>query len=103
MVASRSLHKGKCCNRRLWRGGRRGSLDYRGYLKPRSRSHAEANSNDHLLTLQFNWGDVEKFAGTFFVGVSPEFEMALYSMCFLVGEQENEVELDTGTDTFGLT
>jgi len=35
--------------------------------------------------------------------LSPEFEMVLYTMCFLVGEQENQVELNTGTDTFGLT
>lgn len=80
----------------------RQKVDYRGYLKPRSHGEAEANSNDHLLTLQFNWGNVEKFAGTFFIGVSPEFEMALYTMCFLVGEEANEVELDTGTDKFGL-
>jgi len=80
----------------------RGKLDYRGYLKPKSKGDAHHNSNDHLLTLQFNWAGVEKFAGTFFVGVSPEFEMALYSMCFLIGEEENEVELDTGDDVFGL-
>lgn len=45
---------------------------------------------------------MEKFVGTSFVGVSPEFEMALYTMCFLVGEQENEVSLNTGTDVFGV-
>lgn len=79
-----------------------GTVDYRGYIKPRSNGDSNANSNDHLLTLQFNWEGVEKYVGTFFVGVSPEFEMALYTMCFLVGGEENAFELDTGTDVFGL-
>jgi poly(U)-specific endoribonuclease len=80
----------------------KGALDYRGYIKPKSNSEASADSNDYLLTLQFAWNGVEKFVGTSFVGVSPEFEMALYTMCFLVGGEENEVELNTGTDTFGI-
>jgi poly(U)-specific endoribonuclease len=80
----------------------KGDLDYRGYIKPRSNSDALADSNDHVLSLQFSWQGVEKFVGTSFVGVSPEFEMAVYTTCFLVGEEENEVELNTGTDSFGL-
>lgn len=79
-----------------------GRLDYRGYIKPKSRNSASADSNDHLLTIQFRWNGVEKFVGTSFIGVSPEFEMALYTLCFLSGEQENNVDLSTGTDTFGL-
>lgn len=79
-----------------------GKVDYRGYLKPKCKSFATANSDDHLLTLQFSWGGIEKFAGTFFVGTSPEFEMAVYSMCFLVGGEDNEVEINTGTDVFGV-
>lgn len=80
-----------------------GRLDYRGYIKPRSQSSSESDSNDHLLTIQFRWQGVEKFVGTSFIGTSPEFEMALYTMCFLVGEEQNEVELNTGTDSFGIT
>ena len=84
---------------------KRGNLDYRGYIKPRSRNDALADSNDHLLTLQFSWNGVEKFVSSSFIGVSPEFEFALYTMCFLVGEEKNDVELNTGgveNDTFGL-
>jgi len=82
---------------------KKGTLDYRGYIKPRSNDGAQHDDNDHLLTLQFAWNGVEKFVGTSFIGVSPEFEMALYTMCFLVGTEENEVNLDTGTgDTFGI-
>ncbi len=79
-----------------------GTVDYRGYIKPKSLTDALADSNDHVLTLQFFWKGVEKIMGTSFIGVSPEFEMAVYSTCFLVGKEDNPVELDTGTDLFGL-
>eukprot|EP00536_Pseudo-nitzschia_multiseries_P017987 jgi/Psemu1/53534/gm1.53534_g len=80
-----------------------GSLDYRGYIKPRGRSSASTNFDDHLLTIQFHWEGVEKAVGTSLIGTSPEFEMALYTTCFLMGEEDNEVSLDTGTgDVFDL-
>jgi len=81
---------------------KRGDVDYRGYIKPKSYSDAPTDDNDHVLTLQFNWNGVPKKVGTSFVGVSPEFEMALYTMCFLVGEKENIFDIDTGTDLFKL-
>lgn len=79
-----------------------GRIDYRGYLKPKSKTDALADSNDHVLTIQFFWKGVEKVMGTSFIGTSPEFEMAVYSLCWLTGEEENAVDLDTGTDLFGL-
>ena len=43
---------------------------------------------------------VEKFVGTSFIGVSPEFELALYTMAFMrtlhTGEEDNYVTLDVG-------
>ena len=81
---------------------KKGTVDYRGYIKPRSRNQAQTNDDDHVLTLQFTWNGVEKSVGTSFIGVSPEFEMALYTICFLVGENENEIDLNTGLDEFKL-
>jgi len=87
----------------FWLEERKGNIDYRGYIKPKSRySNAETNNDDPVLTLQFSWNGVEKFVGTNFIGVSPEFEMALYTMAFLSGEEENEVTLDTGGEFFDL-
>lgn len=89
----------------------KGNIDYRGYIKPRGKqasSHCSDGSDDHLLTLQFAWKNhdqntyVEKFVGTMFIGVSPEFEMALYTMCFLFGQEENILTLDTGVDIFEI-
>jgi len=81
---------------------KKGNIDYRGYIKPRGHSDAETNSDDHVLTLQFDWNGVEKFVGTSFIGTSPEFEMALYTTCFLLGEEDNPITLNTGTDIFEL-
>ena len=35
-------------------------------------------------------------------GVSPEFELALYTLAFFTGDRENEVTLDTGRESFDL-
>lgn len=87
----------------FWLEERKGNIDYRGYIKPRSRdSTAETNDDDPVLTLQFSWNGVEKFVGTSFIGVSPEFELALYTMAFLAGDNENIVTLDTGGECFDL-
>jgi len=80
----------------------KGNLDYRGYIKPQDHSEAVANSDDNVLTLQFRWNGIEKFVGTSFIGVSPEFEFAVYTMCFLLGEEENNIVLKTNTDEFRL-
>ncbi len=81
---------------------KKGALDYRGYIKPRDYSEAESNSDDHVLTLQFRWNGIEKFVGTSFIGVSPEFEFAVYTTCFLLGDEENDIVLKTNTDEFHL-
>ena len=77
-----------------------GNLDYRGYIKPRSRNEAQTDDDDQLLTIQFTWKGVEKSVGSSFIGTSPEFELALYTMCFLVGEEENDITITTESDTF---
>ena len=80
----------------------KGNLDYFGYIKPRSRTDARTDDDDHLLTLQFKWYGVMKKLGSMFVGVSPEFEMALYTLCFLMGKETYQFCLSTGEEAFEM-
>jgi poly(U)-specific endoribonuclease len=80
-------------------------LDYRGYIKPKNVGDAQSNSDDHVLTLQFVHRGATKELGTMFIGTSPEFEIAIYTICFLCGTANNGnnlVRLNTGTDVFEL-
>jgi poly(U)-specific endoribonuclease len=42
---------------------------------------------DQLVTLKFRWKGDLKPCGSVFVGVSPEYEVALYSLCFFLGKE----------------
>jgi poly(U)-specific endoribonuclease len=83
-------------------------LDYRGYIKPKSHGDAPSDSDDHVLTLQFVHNGATKELGTMFIGTSPEFEIAAYTICFLCGASNsgtngsNLIRLNTGTDVFEL-
>eukprot|EP00959_Pyramimonas_sp_CCMP1952_P038749 811400-Pyramimonas_sp.AAC.1 len=76
------------------------SSQTRGFHSPRYRY--DIYQTDHpvvdragrqVMTIQFAWGGETKSVGTSFLGVSPEFEIALYTLCFLSGSEETEVEL----------
>ncbi|RHY26213.1 hypothetical protein DYB32_007798, partial [Aphanomyces invadans] len=68
-----------------------GRLDYLGYIKPkqRGRSTLEPDEYEQLVSHELVWIMV----WSSLIGVSPEFEMALYTLCFLNGEEANEVQL----------
>lgn len=52
-------------------------LDYRGFLNYYS-------SEPSRLKLQFYWGNYKKLVSSVFLGTSPEFEIAVYTLCFMV-------------------
>ncbi|CAN1748508.1 Uridylate-specific endoribonuclease B [Linum perenne] len=53
----------------------------------------QPDSESQLLTIQFEWNGVLKSVSSTMIGVSPEFEIALYTLCFYAGGEENHVEL----------
>lgn len=53
----------------------------------------QPDSESQLLTIQFEWYGVLKSVSSTLIGVSPEFELALYTLCFYVGGEDNHVEL----------
>ena len=53
----------------------------------------QPDSETQLLTIQFEWNGVLKSVSTTMIGVSPEFELALYTLCFYMGREDNRIEL----------
>ncbi|XP_026858039.2 poly(U)-specific endoribonuclease-C [Electrophorus electricus] len=55
-------------------------VDYKGY---KARNKDTPDEDDHVLNLQFSWKGLVKPLGSSFIGVSPEFEVALFTIIFL--------------------
>ncbi|XP_038726283.1 poly(U)-specific endoribonuclease-B-like isoform X2 [Tripterygium wilfordii] len=70
----------------------KGRVDYQGFIFPRRRGEIP-DSETQLLTIQFEWNGVLKSVSSTLVGVSPEFEIALYTLCFYVGGEDNHIQL----------
>ncbi|KAK2995309.1 hypothetical protein RJ640_023823 [Escallonia rubra] len=70
----------------------KGRVDYQGYIFPRRRGQIP-DSETQVLTIQFEWNGVLKSVSSTLVGVSPEFEVALYTLCFYMGGEDNYVDL----------
>ena len=49
-----------------------------------------------LASLKFEWSGLQKRAGTLLIGTSPEFDLALYTLCFLSRRARStcDVEID---------
>tara|TARA_R110002050_G_scaffold273512_2_gene417596 strand:+ start:1999 stop:2439 length:441 start_codon:yes stop_codon:yes gene_type:complete len=74
---------------------RKGKLNYKGYILPkrRGRGAEDPDGDEHILTVQFDWGGESKSLSSTFMGVSPEFEVALYTLMFKAGYEENRITL----------
>ena len=46
-----------------------------------------------MISLNFDWGTEGKGVSGTFIGTSPEFEIAMYTLCFLCGEEDNRLDL----------
>ncbi|CAL8237921.1 unnamed protein product [Boreogadus saida] len=53
----------------------------------------QPDQDDHVLNLQFSWHGLVKPVGSAFVGASPEFEMALFTVVFLMNTQRSTAVL----------
>jgi poly(U)-specific endoribonuclease len=67
-------------------------LDYMGYIKPRCRVNG-GDDHQRIISVQMEWHNDIKPESSVFIGTSPAFELALYTLCFLAGEENNLVQL----------
>ncbi|KAM7414347.1 hypothetical protein PAMA_019253 [Pampus argenteus] len=65
-------------------------LDYKGY---KARIHDLPDQADHVLNLQFSWHSVVKPVSSTFIGTSPEFEMAVFTIVFLMNTERSTTVL----------
>lgn len=71
-----------------------GQVDYQGYIRSRG-VRGKPSEDTHLISIQFEWKDQVKPVGSSFIGTSPEFEIALYTVCFLMDSSgETNLEID---------
>ncbi|XP_041847575.1 poly(U)-specific endoribonuclease-C-like [Melanotaenia boesemani] len=65
---------------------KRGNVDYKGYKARDNKDRPD--EDDHMLNLQFSWKGLVKPIGGSFIGVSPEFEVALFTIIFLMSTEK---------------
>ncbi|CAG5958190.1 unnamed protein product [Menidia menidia] len=65
-------------------------LDYKGY---KARENDLPDHDDHVLNMQFSWHGLVKPVGSAFIGTSPEFEMALFTVVFLMNTERSTTVL----------
>lgn len=66
-------------------------FDYQGYIFPKNKTHFP-HSTEHLLTIQFNWKGATKSMSSTLFGVSPEFEIAIYTLLFFYQSRNSDQE-----------
>ncbi|CAN2391894.1 Poly(U)-specific [Pristimantis euphronides] len=70
---------------------KRNHIDYKGFVGRQHRSRPD--EDDQVLNLQFSWKELVKPVGSSFIGVSPEFEVAVYTIVFLMSQEKQSKEL----------
>jgi poly(U)-specific endoribonuclease len=90
---------------RIYMEERTKKFDYQGYIKPKRRGQSSfaPHSQEQFISLQFIWNGCLKPVSSSFIGTSPEFEMALYTLCFYAGDEEGKSIVQCGPYRVQLT
>ncbi len=72
-----------------------GTFDYRGFIKPKRKGNSKSTNNtlntEQFISIQFCWRNAFKSVSSSFIGTSPEFEFALYTLCFFNGQEKIKI------------
>ncbi|KAL3989775.1 Endoribonuclease XendoU family protein [Acanthocheilonema viteae] len=69
-------------------------FDYHGYIIKRF---------NFMAAVKFSWRNHTKQAASFFIGTSPEFDLALYTLCFLTRQLNRTCQFEIDGCTFFIT
>lgn len=76
---------------------RKQKFNYKGFIKPNRKasfSSGVPTGNSQLINIGFDWNGYPKKISSSFIGVSPEFELALYTLINYILAGENKTEID---------
>ena len=82
----------------LYNEEKKNKFNYKGFIKPPRKSkdtngNSPSASKAQLINIGFEWMGKQKKISSSFIGVSPEFEIALYTMIFKMNETEKKIEV----------
>ena len=84
-----------------------GRFNYKGFIKPKrkaTKSSVVPTTHSHLITMGFEWDGFPKPMSSTLFGVSPEFEIALYTLCYkLSGDKQTETDLKLASYVVRIT
>lgn len=81
---------------RIYQEEQSSNLNFVGYITPKSAAASPTGmdpNHDQVVSMQFEWNGCFKPVGTSFIGTSPEFEIALYTLCYVGGQGSTRVAL----------
>ncbi|RHZ80640.1 hypothetical protein Glove_134g249 [Diversispora epigaea] len=73
-----------------------GKFDYKSFvpMKEGNRRLVTPDGTEQIISIRFAFQGYEKSFSTSFIGTSPEFEISLYTLLFLLGREDTKVTLD---------
>lgn len=73
---------------------KKGAFDYQGFIKPKRPALPSriSQENAQLISLQFKWHGALKKVSSSYIGTSPEFEFALYTLCYYMHLEESVLQ-----------
>uniref|UniRef100_A0A1D1YXW8 Poly(U)-specific endoribonuclease-B n=1 Tax=Anthurium amnicola TaxID=1678845 RepID=A0A1D1YXW8_9ARAE len=70
-----------------------GKIDYEGFISNKKKNE-EPDPHSHVIEIRFSFEGAKKPFSTSFVGTSPEFELAMYTLLYYLNKEDTKVTFD---------